>query len=130
VRVDDSIRNEVRKVLPFKLTRAQRRVMKEIVDDLRSDRPMYRLLQGDVGSGKTIVALIAALIVIRSGHQVALLAPTEILVEQHYQRIVQLLGHSVIVAKATGSMPATERRTFLAGLREGHIQLVVGTHAL
>jgi ATP-dependent DNA helicase RecG len=128
--VDDETRAAVKEILPFKLTAAQRRVVKEIVDDLRAGQPMYRLLQGDVGSGKTIVALIAALIVIRSGHQVALLAPTEILVEQHYQRIRQLLGHSIVVAKATGSMTAGDRRTFLAGLREGHIQLVVGTHAL
>src|SRR6266850_1481099 len=91
---------------------------------------MYRLLQGDVGSGKTIVALIAAVIMIRSGHQVALLAPTEILVEQHFQRIRQLVDDSLVVAKATGSMTAGERRTLVAGLREGYIQLVVGTHAL
>jgi ATP-dependent DNA helicase RecG len=91
---------------------------------------MYRLLQGDVGSGKTIVALIAALIAIRNGHQVALLAPTEILVEQHYQRISQLLDDSVVVAKATGSMNSRERRTLLAGLRDGYVQLAVGTHAL
>jgi ATP-dependent DNA helicase RecG len=91
---------------------------------------MYRLLQGDVGSGKTIVALIAAILMIRNGHQVALLAPTEILVEQHLARIRQLLDQSVVVARATGSMTAGERRTLLSGLREGYIQLAVGTHAL
>jgi ATP-dependent DNA helicase RecG len=128
--VDDAMRGEVRRILPFKLTAAQRRVVKEIVDDLQGQRPMYRLLQGDVGSGKTIVALIAAIIAIRNGHQAALLAPTEILVEQHFQRIRQLLGDSIVVAKATGSMAAGERRTLIAGLREGFIQLVVGTHAL
>ncbi|HET7706319.1 MAG TPA: ATP-dependent DNA helicase RecG, partial [Thermoanaerobaculia bacterium] len=111
-------------------TGAQKRVLREIADDLREERPMYRLLQGDVGSGKTIVALIAAMIMIRNGHQVALLAPTEILVEQHYQRIRQLLDHSVVVARATGSMTAGERRTLQAGLRDGYIQLVVGTHAI
>jgi ATP-dependent DNA helicase RecG len=135
----DAIREEVRRILPFRLTPAQKRVVKEIVDDLRAPTPMYRLLQGDVGSGKTIVALIAALIVIRNGHQVALLAPTEILAEQHYQRIRQLLeverqartpGAPLVVAKATGSMSAGERRTLVSGLREGYIQLVVGTHAL
>jgi ATP-dependent DNA helicase RecG len=128
--IDDDIRAEVRRILPFKLTRAQKRVLKEIADDLRRPKPMYRLLQGDVGSGKTIVALIAAVIMIRSGHQVALLAPTEILVEQHFQRIRQLVDDSLVVAKATGSMTAGERRTLVAGLREGYIQLVVGTHAL
>ena len=130
INIDDELREEVKRILPFKLTGAQKRVLREIADDLRSDRPMYRLLQGDVGSGKTIVALIAAIIMIRNGHQVALLAPTEILVEQHFQRLRQLLDHSVVVARATGSMTAGERRTLLAGLRDGYIQLVVGTHAL
>ena len=130
IRIDDAIRAEVRKILPFRLTRAQKRVLKEIADDLRAERPMYRLLQGDVGSGKTIVALIAAMLAIRNGHQVALLAPTEILVEQHFQRISQLLDHSVVVAKATGSATPAERRSLRAGLRDGYIQLVVGTHAL
>lgn len=130
VLVDDATREEVRKVLPFRLTAAQKRVLRDIADDLQSNRPMYRLLQGDVGSGKTIVALIAALLMIRNGYQVALLAPTEILVEQHYQRIRQLLDDSVVVARATGSMSAGERRTLIAGLREGIIQLAVGTHAL
>ncbi|HEY0140539.1 MAG TPA: ATP-dependent DNA helicase RecG [Thermoanaerobaculia bacterium] len=130
ISIDDELREEVRRILPFRLTRAQKRVLREIADDLRSDRPMYRLLQGDVGSGKTIVALIAAMIMIRNGHQVALLAPTEILVEQHYQRIRQLVDRSVVMARATGSMSAGERRTLIAGLRDGYIQLVVGTHAL
>jgi ATP-dependent DNA helicase RecG len=128
--IDDDLRAEVKKVLPFRLTGAQKRVLRELADDLRGSRPMYRLLQGDVGSGKTIVALIAAMIMIRNGHQVALLAPTEILVEQHFQRTLQLLGKSVVVAKATGSASAGERRTLAAGLQTGYIQLVVGTHAL
>jgi ATP-dependent DNA helicase RecG len=130
ITIDDNVREEVKRILPFKLTRAQKRVLREIADDLRSEAPMYRLLQGDVGSGKTIVALIAAIIMIRNGHQVALLAPTEILVEQHFQRIRQLVDHSLVMAKATGSMAAGERRTLIAGLRDGYIQLVVGTHAL
>ena len=128
--IDDAMRAEVRRILPFRLTGAQKRVVKEIADDLRRENPMYRLLQGDVGSGKTIVALIAAVIAIRNGHQVALLAPTEILAEQHYQRIRQLVGSSLRLAKGTGSMSAGERRTLIAGLREGMIDLVVGTHAI
>jgi ATP-dependent DNA helicase RecG len=130
IKLDDELRAEVKRVLPFRLTKAQMRVVKEIAGDLQSEKPMYRLLEGDVGSGKTIVALIAAMIMIRNGHQVALLAPTQILAEQHYQRIRQLLDDSVVVAKATGSMTAGERRTLLAGLRDGFIQLAVGTHAL
>ena len=130
IAVDDELRAEVRRILPFRLTGAQKRVVKEIATDLQSEKPMYRLLEGDVGSGKTIVALIAAIIMIRNGHQVALLAPTEILAEQHYQRIRQLVDDSITVAKATGSMTAGERRTFLAALRDGYLQLVVGTHAL
>jgi len=130
IEVADKLREEVRRILPFRLTDAQKRVVKEIVDDITASRPMYRLLQGDVGSGKTIVALIAAIVVIRNGHQVALLAPTEILAEQHYQRIRQLVDHSIVTAKATGSMSAGERRTLQSGLREGYIQLAVGTHAL
>jgi ATP-dependent DNA helicase RecG len=130
ITVDDALRGEVKRVLPFRLTNAQKRVVREIAADLQSDKPMYRLLEGDVGSGKTIVALIAAIIMVRNGHQVALLAPTEILVEQHYQRIRQLVDQALVVAKSTGSMNAAERRTLLAGLRDGVIQLVVGTHAL
>jgi ATP-dependent DNA helicase RecG len=128
--INDQLRAEVRRVLPFRLTTAQKRVLREIADDLRSGKPMYRLLQGDVGSGKTIVALIAAIVMIRNGHQVALLAPTEILVEQHYQRISQLVDGSISIARATGSMRAAERKALLAGLGGGQIQLVVGTHAL
>jgi ATP-dependent DNA helicase RecG len=130
ITVDDELRAEVKRVLPFRLTKAQKRVLKEIATDLQSDKPMYRLLEGDVGSGKTIVALIAAIIMIRNGHQVALLAPTEILAEQHFQRIRQLVDDSLVVGKATGSMTAGERRTFLLALRDGYLQLVVGTHAL
>jgi ATP-dependent DNA helicase RecG len=134
IEISDELREEVKRILPFKLTTAQKRVLKEIADDLQNEAPMYRLLQGDVGSGKTIVALIAAILMIRNGHQVALLAPTEILVEQHFQRIRQLLDHSgahgITVAKATGSMGAGERRTLLAELETGYIQLVVGTHAI
>jgi ATP-dependent DNA helicase RecG len=130
VEIGDALREEVKRILPFKLTTAQKRVLREIAADLQAERPMYRLLQGDVGSGKTIVALIAAILMIRNGHQVALLAPTEILVEQHFQRIRQLVDQSLVMARATGSMSAGERRTLHNGLRAGYIQLAVGTHAL
>jgi ATP-dependent DNA helicase RecG len=133
IRIDDAVRGAVRSVLPFRLTTAQKRVLKEIADDLQGSRPMYRLLQGDVGSGKTIVALIAAIVVIENGHQAALLAPTEILAEQHYRRISQLVdqpaGH-LRLELLTGSTPAPARKRILAALGRGEVDLVVGTHAL
>ncbi|MHB0968561.1 MAG: ATP-dependent DNA helicase RecG [Thermoanaerobaculia bacterium] len=130
ISIDDTLRAKVKTVLPFRLTGAQKRVLKEIADDLQSPRPMYRLLQGDVGSGKTIVAMIAAMIAIENGHQAALLAPTEILAEQHSQRIGQLLDGMVSVAKLTGSTPAGERRAILERLASGEVHLLIGTHAL
>ncbi|HEU5161619.1 MAG TPA: ATP-dependent DNA helicase RecG, partial [Thermoanaerobaculia bacterium] len=130
IAITDRIRQSVREVLPFRLTAAQKRVLKEIADDLQSERPMYRLLQGDVGSGKTIVALIAALVAIENGHQAALLAPTEILAEQHFQRIAELVGTRIRVAKLAGSTRAGERRQLLEALQSGAIDLLVGTHAL
>lgn len=131
IQITDETRQHVRRILPFVLTAAQKRVLKEIAADLQSDQPMYRLLQGDVGSGKTIVALIAALIVIDNRHQAAVMAPTEILAEQHFQRIQQLLeGSAIRVAKLTGSTTARERRTLLAEIEKGEIDLLIGTHAL
>jgi ATP-dependent DNA helicase RecG len=128
---DDVIRDSVRKVLPFSLTGAQKRVLKEIATDMQSSKPMYRLLQGDVGSGKTIVALIAALIAIRNGHQAALLAPTEILADQHFERILQLLdGSDISVVKLTGSTPASTRPRLLQRIASGDAHLVIGTHAI
>lgn len=131
ITIDDELRERVRAALPFKLTSAQKRVLREIASDMTSSRPMYRLLQGDVGSGKTIVALIAALISIHNGYQAALLAPTEILAEQHYQRVVQLLsGSGLTIAKLSGSTPSAERTVILDRLARGKIDLIIGTHAL
>jgi ATP-dependent DNA helicase RecG len=131
IRIDEAMREKVRSILPFKLTGAQKRVLKEIADDLQSSKPMYRLLQGDVGSGKTIVALIAALLVIENRHQAAVMAPTEILAEQHFQRIQQLLeGSEIRVAKLSGSTASRERKQILTDLSKGRIDLLVGTHAL
>ncbi|MBI2834615.1 MAG: DEAD/DEAH box helicase, partial [Acidobacteria bacterium] len=93
-RVDDRIRESARRVLPFKLTAGQRQALKAIVDDMQRPQPMNRLLQGDVGAGKTIVALLAAVVAMESGLQVAFMAPTEILAEQHYANIWRLLEHS------------------------------------
>src|SRR5581483_4885929 len=94
IKVDDRIREAARKILPFRLTEGQRKALKEIVDDMQKAQPMNRLLQGDVGSGKTIVALLAALVAMENGLQVAFMAPTEILAEQHYLSLRKLLEPS------------------------------------
>ncbi len=131
VRVDDRIRDSARAVLPFKLTNGQKQSLKEIVDDLQKPRPMNRLLQGDVGAGKTIVALLAALVAMENGLQVAFMAPTEILAEQHFTNIARLLQPSRFrVALLTGSTGTAARREQLAEVQSGAIHLVVGTHAL
>jgi ATP-dependent DNA helicase RecG len=102
--VDDGIRESARRVLPFKLTGGQKASLKEIVEDLQRPHPMNRLLQGDVGAGKTIVALLAALVAMENGLQVAFMAPTEILAEQHFLNISRLLQASRIsVALLTGA---------------------------
>ena len=104
MRVDDRIRDSARAVLPFRLTNGQKQALKEIVDDLQRPQPMNRLLQGDVGAGKTIVALLAALVAMENGLQVAFMAPTEILAEQHFTNIARLLQPSRFrVALLTGS---------------------------
>jgi ATP-dependent DNA helicase RecG len=117
--------------LPFALTPDQQRALAEIVADLRAPRPMHRLLLGDVGSGKTVVALLAALHVLEAGHQVAFMAPTEILARQHAATIARLCqGSEVPLAVLTGATPAAERRALQARLSAGDSALVLGTHAL
>jgi len=117
--------------VPFTLTRAQQRVGREIAHDLKRSTPMQRLLQGDVGSGKTIVAALAALQAIESGKQVAFMAPTEILAEQHYRKLAAWLdGLPVRIAWLSGSVPAKERRKAQAELASGAIPFAIGTHAL
>ncbi|MGE0449449.1 MAG: ATP-dependent DNA helicase RecG [Vicinamibacterales bacterium] len=129
--VDDRIRESARRVLPFKLTAGQRQALKEIVEDLQRPHPMNRLLQGDVGAGKTIVALLAAVVSMENGLQVAFMAPTEILAEQHFGTLTRLLqGTRFRTALLTGSMRAASRRRDLAEIAQGAVQLVVGTHAL
>ena len=131
IRVDDRIRESARRVLPFRLTGGQKQALKDIVEDLQRPHPMNRLLQGDVGAGKTIVALVAALVAMENGQQVAFMAPTEILAEQHFLNISRLLqGSRFRVALLTGSTTSTARREQLAEIEAGTIHLVVGTHAL
>jgi ATP-dependent DNA helicase RecG len=131
ITVDDRIRESARRVLPFRLTAGQRQALKEIVEDLQRPAPMNRLLQGDVGSGKTIVALLAAVVAMENGLQVAFMAPTEILAEQHFANISRLLESSRFrVSLVTGSTPSAARRDQLKDIRDGRVRLVVGTHAL
>ena len=122
--------NEFAARLPFTLTGAQRRAIDACVADLRGDRPMSRLVQGDVGSGKTAVAAGVAYSLIREGFQAAMMAPTEILAEQHAVSLQKLLGDGVRVGLLTGSVPAARRRLLEAAIANGEIDLVVGTHAL
>jgi ATP-dependent DNA helicase RecG len=129
--ITDDIRESARRVLPFKLTGDQKKAIAEIVGDMKRPQPMNRLLQGDVGSGKTIVALMAALVAMENGLQVAFMAPTEILAEQHFINIRRLLEQSRFrITLLTGATPAKKRRELLAELAGGSLHLVVGTHAL
>ena len=116
--------------LPFTLTGAQSRAIAECVRDLAAERPMSRLVQGDVGSGKTAVAAGVAYTVIRNGWQAAMMAPTEILAEQHAETLHKLLGDRVRIALLTGSVTASKRQALLSALEQGEIDLLVGTHAL
>lgn len=117
--------------LPFPLTGAQKRVITEIRDDLKSGRQMNRLLQGDVGSGKTMVAVLTALIAVGNGYQVCIMAPTEVLAQQHFKNIGKFLAPTgVRSALLTGSTKTSERREIHQGLEDGSIGIIVGTHAL
>ncbi len=137
-RTDESVREALKQVLPFKPTAAQKRVLGEIANDMRKTQPMRRLLQGDVGSGKTIVAFQAALVAIENGHQVAMMAPTEILATQHYLSAKKLLGGVVSphsgkpyrVALLTGSLDDRTKREVRRRIFLGEVDLAIGTHAL
>jgi ATP-dependent DNA helicase RecG len=119
------------KILPFRLTEAQKKVLREISADMMSKNNMHRLLQGDVGSGKTVVAVIAMLMAVEGGYQSALMAPTEILAEQHHITIHQMLeALGVKVGLLTSSVTGPERETVLRGIQTGETQVVIGTHAL
>ena len=129
--LNDSVREAIKKILPFHPTAAQKRVLKEIAQDMQSPSPMRRLLQGDVGSGKTIVALQAAVIAIENGYQVAFMAPTEILATQHYlsaRRVLEHAGYRVVML--TGSLEDERKRNARRHIAQGGAQLVIGTHAL
>ncbi len=128
---DGSLQQQLLDGLPFSLTSAQQRVSDEIDRDLQCDTPMQRLVQGDVGSGKTVVAALAALQAVESGHQAAMMAPTELLAEQHYNNLRQWLEPlGIEVAWLTGRLKSAERREMLAAVESGHARVIVGTHAL
>src|SRR5437773_5261445 len=131
IKIDDPIKRRIASVLPFKLTQAQRKVVKEIFRDMRADAPMNRLLQGDVGSGKTIVALIAMLAAMENDCQAALMAPTEILAEQHARNIKRILAKSPYrVELLSGSMKSADKRRLHQAILSGEVDACVGTHAL
>ncbi len=129
--LSERVRSTIKKILPFRPTAAQKRVLKEIATDMEKPSPMRRLLQGDVGSGKTIVAFQAAIIAIENGCQVALMAPTEILATQHYlsaRRILENAGYRIVLL--TGSIDDSRKRDLRRHISRGDAQLVIGTHAL
>jgi ATP-dependent DNA helicase RecG len=131
IEMKDRVRKTIDSMLPFALTSAQNRVLEEMVADLCSPHLMNRLLQGDVGSGKTVVALQAMILVFENGYQAALMVPTEILAQQHYQTIRRLLeGTRYRMAFLTSSVQGKSREKVLQRLRTGEIDLLVGTHAL
>jgi len=131
IKIDDAIKKRIASVLPFRLTNAQRRVVKEIFRDLRSDAPMNRLLQGDVGSGKTIVALIAMLTAMENDYQTALMVPTEILAEQHARNLKRLLAKSPYrIELLSGSLKAADKKRLRGAIAGGEVNAVIGTHAL
>jgi ATP-dependent DNA helicase RecG len=129
--VESSLARNLAASLPFELTRAQRRVLREIADDMRSAKPMNRLLQGDVGSGKTIVALLSILVAVENGYQTALMAPTEVLAEQHFRTVTGYLQEtSVNVRLLIGGQKKKLREDVLEDIRSGRAQVIIGTHAL
>ena len=122
---------ELREILPYPLTKAQNRVLQEIRSDLQKPVPMQRLLQGDVGSGKTVVAFMAMLMSIEAGQQAVFMVPTEILAQQHYTNLLPLAERlQIVVALLTSSTLSKERTTILTALRSGDIHILIGTHAL
>ena len=130
-KLDSRVREAIKKILPFHPTAAQKRVLKEIASDMEKPFPMRRLLQGDVGSGKTIVAFEAAIIAMENGYQVALMAPTEILAQQHYfsaRRILENAGYRIVLL--TGSVEEDRKREIRRHIAQGNAHLVIGTHAL
>lgn len=131
IRANEQAREAAKRVLPFPLTGAQKRVLKEIVADLESGHEMNRLLQGDVGSGKTMVAIMAMLLPVANGKQAALVAPTEVLADQHFLTLTRVLAPAGLrVSRLGGRLRSQERRAARQAIESGEAQVIVGTHAL
>ncbi|HJS51586.1 MAG TPA: ATP-dependent DNA helicase RecG, partial [Pyrinomonadaceae bacterium] len=131
IEIPDETRKRIAKLLPFELTNAQKHVIEHILEDMRSDAPMNRLVQGDVGSGKTIVAFIAMFVAMENGYQTALMAPTEILADQHARNAEAIFRETGYrIGLLTGSMKAAEKRKAHDAISKGEVHLVIGTHAV
>ncbi|MGC9188399.1 MAG: ATP-dependent DNA helicase RecG [Sulfurihydrogenibium sp.] len=133
VKVEDDFLSKVESNLPFELTNAQRRTIKEVLNDMSKDVPMNRMVLGDVGSGKTVVAAVSALAVALNGYQAAVMAPTEILAQQHYNNFKTFLKpylKDYEIALLTGSLSANEKKKIYKAIEEGLVKVVIGTHAL
>ena len=131
IEISSSMTNGIQSLLPFKLTGAQDRVIQRIFADMTSGEPMNRLIQGDVGSGKTIIAFLAMFAAMENGYQTALMAPTEILAEQHARNARKLFDNTNYrISLLTGSLKAAERRKVLADIESGETQAIIGTHAI
>lgn len=129
--INSDFKSRILEKIPFVLTKSQKLVIEEIENNLNNSQPMYRILQGDVGSGKTIVAIIASVKILSKNHQVALMVPTEILAKQHYLKIKNIFDGSKIRASLlTGSIKGKEREDVLRKIRSGETQFIIGTHAL
>jgi ATP-dependent DNA helicase RecG len=129
--INPQLIEEFKSSLPFRLTSAQERVLNEIVEDMKKPEPMNRLVQGDVGSGKTVIAAAAAFFAAKSGYQTAVMAPTEILANQHYKKFKEYLSkYKLKVGLLTGSLSKREKETVQRAIKEGYYDVVVGTHAL
>jgi ATP-dependent DNA helicase RecG len=130
VKIDSGFIEDFEKLLPFKLTDDQKKAIKEIIEDISKPSPMNRMVQGDVGSGKTVVAVAASLAVAGSGYQVAVMAPTEILAQQHYRNFKSIIRDAEKIYLLTGSTPAREKREIYRKMETGEAKIVIGTHAL
>lgn len=131
IEISDTIAERILGIVPFELTSAQRRVLKQVLADMQSDAPMNRLLQGDVGSGKTIVAFLAMMAAAENGYQSALMAPTEILAEQHFRNAQRIFaGTGYHIGLLTGGLKAAEKRSVHRLIANGGLHLVIGTHAI